>query len=78
MFLRGATEPVKLLIFAGAFNGLILPFGLGMLLWIAFRRTRDLMGGYRYPAWLIVIGALAWVATIYLGYESTHRSQGPV
>ena len=69
VFLVAATTPVKLLIFAGAFNGLILPFGLGILLWIAARR-RDLLGGYRYPAWLIVIGALAWVATIYLGYNS--------
>jgi Mn2+/Fe2+ NRAMP family transporter len=69
IFLATATTPVKLLIFAGAFNGLILPFGLGIVLWIAARR-RDLMGGYRYPVWLVVIGALAWVATIYLGYKS--------
>jgi Mn2+/Fe2+ NRAMP family transporter len=69
VFLVTATTPVKLLIFAGAFNGLILPFGLGILLWIAARR-RDLMGGYRYPMWLATIGILAWVATIYLGYES--------
>ena len=69
VFLVAATTPVKLLIFAGAFNGLILPFGLGILLWIAARR-RDLMGGYRYPTWLIIIGAVAWVATIYLGYNS--------
>ncbi len=69
VFLVAATTPVKLLIFAGAFNGLILPFGLGILLWIAARR-RDLMGGYKYPSWLIVIGVLAWAATIYLGYNS--------
>ncbi len=69
VFLVAATTPVKLLIFAGAFNGLILPFGLGILLWIAARR-QDLMGGYQYPRWLIVIGAAAWVATIYLGYNS--------
>jgi Mn2+/Fe2+ NRAMP family transporter len=69
VFLVAATTPVKLLVFAGAFNGLILPFGLGILLWIAARR-RDLIGGYRYPAWLLVIGVVAWVATIYLGYES--------
>lgn len=69
VFLVAATTPVKLLIFAGAFNGLILPFGLGILLWIAARRP-DLMGGYKYPAWLIVIGVAAWVATIYLGYNS--------
>ncbi|MGI9157949.1 MAG: NRAMP family divalent metal transporter [Marmoricola sp.] len=69
IFLIAGTTPVKLLVFAGAFNGLILPFGLGFLLWIAARR-RDLMGGYRYPAWLVVIGAVAWVLTIYLGYNS--------
>lgn len=69
IFLIAGTTPVKLLIFAGAFNGLILPVGLGILLWIAARR-RDLMGGYRYPSWLVAIGALAWVLTIYLGYNS--------
>ncbi len=69
VFLVAATTPVKLLVFAGAFNGLILPFGLGILLWIAARR-RDLMGGYRYPVWLIAVGVVAWVSTIYLGYNS--------
>lgn len=69
VFLIAATTPVKLLIFAGAFNGLILPFGLGILLWIAARR-RDLIGGYDYPKWLLVVGVVAWVATIYLGYNS--------
>ncbi|MGH3496352.1 MAG: NRAMP family divalent metal transporter [Nocardioidaceae bacterium] len=69
IFLAINTTPVKLLIFAGAFNGLILPFGLGILLWIAARR-RDLLGGYRYPRWLLGIGAVAWVLTLYLGYKS--------
>jgi Mn2+/Fe2+ NRAMP family transporter len=69
VFLVAQTTPVKLLIFAGAFNGLILPFGLGILLWIAARR-RDLIGGYRYPGWLLGIGVVAWVLTIYLGYNS--------
>jgi Mn2+/Fe2+ NRAMP family transporter len=69
IFLIAKTTPVSLLVFAGAFNGLILPFGLGIILWIAARR-RDLIGGYRYPSWLVAIGAVAWVLTIYLGYES--------
>jgi len=75
VFLVAATTPVKLLIFAGAFNGLILPFGLGILLWIAARR-RDLLDGYRYPAWLIAVGVVAWVATIYLGYNSLTGLKG--
>lgn len=69
IFLVVETTPVKLLIFAGAFNGLILPFGLGILMWIAARRS-DLLGGYSYPRWLIAIGAVAWVLTIYLAYDS--------
>ena len=77
VFLVTATTPVKLLIFAGAFNALILPFGLGILLWIAARR-RDLLGGYRYPAWLIVIGVVAWAATLYLGYKSLTGTPGPL
>lgn len=68
-FLALGAEPVSLLIFAGAFNGLILPVGLGLLLWVAARR-RDLMGGYDYPRWLLVLGVAAWVLTVYLGWES--------
>jgi len=68
VFLLAGTTPVKLLIFAGAFNGLILPLGLGLLLWVAAFR-RDLLGGYAYPRWLVGIGALAWLLTTYLAYE---------
>jgi len=68
IFLILGTTPVKLLVFAGAFNALILPVGLGLLLWVAARR-QDLMGGYKYPRWLIVAGALAWILTVYLGYS---------
>lgn len=63
------TTPVRLLTFAGAFNGIILPFGFTIILWVAWRR-RDLLGGYRYPAWLLGIGVIAWLITLYLGYES--------
>ena len=61
--------PVTLLIFAGTFNGLILPIGFGVLLWIAWRR-RDLLQGYRYPRWLAAIGTLAWLFTLYIGYQA--------
>ena len=61
--------PVALLIFAGTFNGLILPIGFGVLLWVAWRR-RDLLDGYRYPAWLLAVGVLAWLLTLYLGYNA--------
>jgi Mn2+/Fe2+ NRAMP family transporter len=69
IYLLIQTTPVKLLIFAGAFNGIILPLGFTIILWVAWRR-RDLLGGYRYPTWLLGIGVLAWLVTLYLGYKS--------
>lgn len=69
LFVVIGTTPVKLLIFAGAFNGLILPIGFTLVLWVAWRR-RDLLAGYRYPAWLLGVGVLAWLVTLYLGYAS--------
>ncbi|WP_236700483.1 NRAMP family divalent metal transporter [Allosalinactinospora lopnorensis] len=62
--------PTTLLIFAGALNGLILPVGMGIMLWIAAFRTRDLLGGYRYPRWLLAVGVLAWLLTIFIGYQA--------
>ncbi|WP_067458103.1 NRAMP family divalent metal transporter [Actinomadura macra] len=64
----GAT-PTKLLVLAGALNGLILPFGLAVLLWAAGRR-RDLLGGYRYPVWLLGLGVAAWLLSLYLGWNA--------
>ena len=69
VFVFAGAAPVPLLIFAGAFNGLILPIGVGALLWVALRR-RDLMDGYRYPRVLALLGVAAWLVTIYLGCES--------
>lgn len=68
-FLLINKAPTTLLVLAGALNGLILPIGFGVLLWVAARRS-DLLGGYRYPRSLLVIGALAWLLTIYLGWNS--------
>jgi len=72
VFLAAGAAPVPLLVFAGAFNGLILPIGMAVMLWVAFRRA-DLMGGYRYPRWLGVIGIAAWLLTLFLGWESIGR-----
>ncbi|GAA4237347.1 divalent metal cation transporter [Actinomadura meridiana] len=68
IYLIIGTTPAKLLILAGALNGMILPFGLGVLLWAAARR-RDLLGGYRYPPWLLVIGGTAWLLSLYLSWD---------
>lgn len=61
--------PATLLIMAGAVNGLILPVGFAVILWVAWRR-RDLLGGYVYPKWLLIMGVAAWLLTLYLGYRS--------
>ncbi|MBB3674914.1 NRAMP family divalent metal transporter [Modestobacter versicolor] len=63
------TAPTTLLVFAGAFNGLLLPIGIAVLLWVATRRT-DLLGGYRYPRWLLAVGWVAWLLTLYLAVNS--------
>ena len=69
VFALAGAAPVPLLIFAGAFNGLILPIGIAVILWVALRR-RDLLDGYRYPHWLAGLGVLAWLLTLYLGWRS--------
>lgn len=65
----GSAPPQQLLIFAGAFNGLLLPIGIGVLLWVAWRRA-DLFDGYRYPRWLAAIGTIAWLVTLFLAVRS--------
>ena len=40
-----------------------------MTLWVAGRRS-DLMRGYRYPRWLLVVGWAAWLLTIHLAVVS--------
>ncbi len=65
----GGAAPTTLLVFAGAFNGILLPFGIGVLLWVATRRA-DLLNGYAYPRWLLVIGWVAWLLTLYLAVNS--------
>jgi Mn2+/Fe2+ NRAMP family transporter len=68
-FLLIGQGPAALLVFAGAFNGLILPFGLALILWIAWRR-RDLLGGRRQPVVLLVLGVAALAFTVYAGVVS--------
>ena len=69
LYLVLGQAPVQLLIFAGAFNGLILPIGFTVILWVAWRR-RDLLQGYVYPKWLLVVGVIAWLLTLWLGIQS--------
>lgn len=69
LFVILGAAPVTLLVFAGAFNGLILPIGFTVVLWVAWMR-RDLLRGYNYPMWLKSVGLVVWLLTLYLGWMS--------
>lgn len=69
LFLLLNSAPQKLLIFAGAFNGIILPIAFAMVMWVAYRR-RDLLGDSKYPTWLLVLGTLALLLELYIGFYS--------
>lgn len=58
-------RPVKLLILAGALNGLILPLTLGTML-IASKR-KDIIGEYKQPAWLLLFGIFVVLFAVYAG-----------
>ncbi|QXC10610.1 divalent metal cation transporter [Acinetobacter nosocomialis] len=66
--LLGAT-PAGLLIFVGGFNGLVLPIGLTIFVYVAACR-KDLMGNYNYPKWLLILGGLTCLLTWWMGYMS--------
>ena len=63
------TPPAQMLVFVGGLNGLILPIGLSIFIYAAWARS-DLMAGYRYPRWLLVLGVLTCALTWYMGYKS--------
>ncbi|GGL06236.1 NRAMP family divalent metal transporter [Mangrovihabitans endophyticus] len=69
IFLLIGTAPAALLVFAGGFNGLILPIGLTILLVAALRR-RDMLEGYEYPVWLLALGGIVAALTWYMGVVS--------
>lgn len=61
-------RPVKLLIIAGALNGLILPIILGTVL-IASKNKR-IVGDYQHPTWMLLFGIVAVIVTIFTGFFS--------
>ncbi|WP_234624850.1 NRAMP family divalent metal transporter [Agrobacterium vitis] len=67
------TPPAQMLVFVGGLNGLILPIGLSIFIYAAWARA-DLMGGYRYPRWLLILGVLTCALTWYMAYKSV----GPI
>ncbi|MDO5037804.1 MAG: divalent metal cation transporter [Tissierellia bacterium] len=61
-------QPATLLVLAGSVNGLILPFTLGAML-IASRK-KDIVGDYKHPQVLFILGVLVVVATAVVGVRS--------
>ena len=62
-------RPVKVLLLAGALNGLVLPVTLGTMLVAAHKRS--IVGEYRHPLWMTLLGsatvaAMAWMGGITL------------
>ncbi len=59
----------QLLIVAGAFNGLILPITLGVML-IASRSKRIVGENYNHPIWMIIPGVVVVAIALYSGVQS--------
>lgn len=73
VYLSIGTAPAAILVFVGGFNGLILPIGLTVFMYIGWFR-RDLLGSRSYPMWLLVAGTLVTALTWYMGIVSV----GPI
>ncbi|MCU6761108.1 manganese transport protein MntH [uncultured Roseburia sp.] len=58
-------QPAKLLVLAGALNGLILPLTLGICL-VASQKKKIMGEGYKHPKWLLVVGIVVVVLAVYL------------
>lgn len=61
-------NPVKLLVFAGAINGLILPVALAVML-IAVNKPA-IVNNYKHPLWLQIAGWLVVAAMTWMGFVS--------
>lgn len=73
VYLSIGTPPATLLVFVGGFNGLILPIGLTLFMYIGWFRPSKL-GGAKYPKWLLVVGTLATLITWYMAVNAV----GPI
>jgi len=73
VYLLIGTAPAAILVFVGGFNGLILPIGLTVFMYIGWFR-RDLLGSKKYPLWLLIAGTLVTLLTWYMGIVSV----GPI
>lgn len=59
-------KPITILILAGALNGFILPFSLGLMLWVMMKRK---LNHYQHPQWLLwsgwlVVTVMLWMSVV--------------
>jgi Mn2+/Fe2+ NRAMP family transporter len=59
-------KPVFILVIVGTLNGFILPFSLGLMLWIMMKRK---LPGYNHPQWLLwsgwlVVAVMLWMSIV--------------
>lgn len=66
VFLFWGAAPATILVFVGGFNGLVLPIGLTIFIYIGWFR-RELLGGVAYPRWLLIAGTAATLLSYYMG-----------
>jgi Mn2+/Fe2+ NRAMP family transporter len=59
-------NPVRLLVFAGGANGIILPIALAVILIAATKSS--IMNGYKHPVWMQVVGWLVVVAMSWMSF----------
>lgn len=69
VFLGLGKAPSALLVFAGGFNGLILPLGMTLFMYVGWARP-DLLGGKPYSRPLLMLGSAVCLLTWYMGYKS--------
>ena len=65
----GMTSTIGASFTSGTFLKTLSPFVAKRMLWVGWRR-RDLLGGYRSPAWFLGVGVAAWVFTVVAGVLS--------
>jgi len=61
-------KPVKLVVFAGWANGIILPVALAVILIAATRSS--IMKSYKHPVWMQLIGWLVVIAMSWMSFET--------
>lgn len=68
IFAMMGKPPVKVLVLAGALNGLILPFALALML-LAVSKQK-LVGQYKHPAWMSIMGWLVVAVMSWMGIRT--------